>query len=73
MPIYEWSCLECGKRIEQFISVKDVEEKIPCDCGGVAYRIISPCSFQLKGNPEGWYKPAAKDPTPTTPTTGGLS
>lgn len=64
MPIYEWLCAECGKITEQFVSIKEAEEKIPCGCGGTAYRIISPSNFRLLG--DGWDKPAAKDPSPKT-------
>jgi putative FmdB family regulatory protein len=70
MPLYEYRCSVCEKVTEIFISMKDAEEKIPCECGHTAYRIISGCTFLLKGNPEGWYNPAKKDPKPT-PKTGG--
>jgi putative FmdB family regulatory protein len=65
MPLYEYLCPKCDKITELFVSIKEAEEKIPCDvCGETAYRIISPSTFLLKGNPRGWDKPAAKDPSP---------
>ncbi len=66
MPIYQYFCSACEKTTELFVSIKEAEEKIACECGEPAYRIISPCTFLLKGDPRGWDKPAIKDPTPKT-------
>jgi putative FmdB family regulatory protein len=62
MPIYEYRCSKCDKIREEFVSIKQAEEKVMCECGAPAYRIISPTNFRLIG--EGWDKPAAKDPSP---------
>jgi putative FmdB family regulatory protein len=70
MPIYQYECSACGKITDLFVSMKEAEEKIMCGCGETAYRIISGCTFLLKGPAEGWYKPAAKDPNPKPPTGG---
>jgi putative FmdB family regulatory protein len=60
MPIYEYECADCGKSFEIFqkISEEPLEE---CKaCGGRLHRLISRCSFQLKGT--GWYVTDYKSP-----------
>ena len=35
MPIYEYICLDCGKRFEQMRSIKEADSPIACqDCAG---------------------------------------
>ena len=53
MPIYEYKCTKCGKEFEEFHGITD--DTIPaCGfCKGKAKRLISNCSFHLKGT--GWY------------------
>ncbi len=53
MPVYEYECTKCGKRIEvmQKFSDPPIER---CElCGGKMKKLISQCSFHLKGT--GWY------------------
>ena len=51
MPVYEFKC-ECGEITEDLVRV-DTRE-IPCPkCGKKAEKILSPCTFTLKGG--GWY------------------
>ncbi len=60
MPIYEYECASCGKRFEIFqkISEKPLTEcKV---CKGRLHKLISNCSFQLKGT--GWYATDYKKP-----------
>lgn len=54
MPIYEYECQSCGKRIEALQRVNDPPLK-NCDCGdeGQLKKLISAPAFQFKG--EGWY------------------
>jgi putative FmdB family regulatory protein len=53
LPIYEYQCTECGKIFEVFQSFKD-EPLNKCNyCFGKVTKLISNCSFQLKGT--GWY------------------
>lgn len=53
MPIYEYECLDCGKRFEIFQKMSDDTLSVCRECKGRLNRLISMCSFQLKGS--GWY------------------
>jgi len=53
MPIYEYGCSECGKRIEAFQKIADEPLTVCPDCGGELSKLISNTSFVLKGG--GWY------------------
>jgi putative FmdB family regulatory protein len=53
MPIYEYECLDCGKRFEIFQKISEEPLKVCKECKGRLNRLISMCSFQLKGS--GWY------------------
>ena len=55
MPIYEYSCQECGKDFEEIQKFSDPPiELCPC-CGSLeAKRKVSVSAFHLKGG--GWYK-----------------
>ena len=54
MPIYEYECEDCGKDFEVFLGIKaqPVEKCIHCKSNNIR-KLISNCSFQLKGT--GWY------------------
>jgi putative FmdB family regulatory protein len=53
MPIYEYECSKCGKVFEVFQRITE-EPLTKCKfCQGTVNRLISQCSFQLKGT--GWY------------------
>ena len=54
MPIYEYECKACGKDFEVFLGIKaqPVEKCIHCKSNNIR-KLISNCSFQLKGT--GWY------------------
>ncbi|HAR95737.1 MAG TPA: FmdB family transcriptional regulator [Deltaproteobacteria bacterium] len=53
MPIYEYECSTCGKVFEAFQKItEDPLETCPV-CDSPVNRLISQCSFQLKGS--GWY------------------
>jgi putative FmdB family regulatory protein len=51
MPVYEFEC-QCGEIIEEFAQMNTELIKCP-KCHKTARKIISPCSFELKGG--GWY------------------
>lgn len=51
MPVYEFEC-QCGEITEELVRMNT--EQIECPkCHKMAKKIISPCSFELKGG--GWY------------------
>jgi putative FmdB family regulatory protein len=53
MPIYEYSCQDCGQIFEEWQSNFE-ERELQCPiCGGTSKRLISNTSFVLKGS--GWY------------------
>src|SRR6266571_6424755 len=53
MPIYEYECAKCGKRIEVIQKMSDKPLKEHEDCGGELTKLISASGFQFKGT--GWY------------------
>jgi putative FmdB family regulatory protein len=54
LPIYEYECEDCKKNFEVFLGIKDEPVKECIHCEGTSIRkLISNCSFQLKGT--GWY------------------
>jgi len=53
MPIYEYECSKCGKRIEVIQKMSDKPLKKHEDCGGALSKLISAAGFQFKGT--GWY------------------
>lgn len=52
MPVYEFQCKKDGKIIEKFVKMGTEEIECP-ECNGKAQKIISACTFTLKGG--GWY------------------
>ncbi|HEY4572805.1 MAG TPA: FmdB family zinc ribbon protein, partial [Thermoanaerobaculia bacterium] len=52
MPIYEYECLSCGKRIEILQRMNDAPPACPA-CGHEVKKLISSPAFHLKGS--GWY------------------
>ena len=51
MPIYEFEC-ECGETTEELVKIGT--ETIECpECKKTAKKILSACTFELKGG--GWY------------------
>ena len=53
MPIYEYECAKCGKRIEAIQKMSDKPLKKHEGCGGTLTKLISAAGFQFKGT--GWY------------------
>ena len=53
MPIYEYECLSCGKHFEHIQKITDDPLTICTFCNGKVKKLVSNCSFQLKGT--GWY------------------
>jgi putative FmdB family regulatory protein len=60
MPIYEYECTNCRKNFEIFQKIGD-DPLTKCRvCGGKLTKLISQCSFHLKGT--GWYVTDYKKP-----------
>ena len=54
MPIYEYACKSCGATFEVFLNSSDKPVKKCEFCNSTKIqKLISNCSFQLKGT--GWY------------------
>ena len=55
MPIYEYSCPDCGQRFERLQKMSEPPVQVCPTCGeGNVRKLISQTSFVLKGG--GWYK-----------------
>ena len=53
MPIYEYQCAACGRVVEKWQKISEEPLATCQSCGGNLSKIISNCSFHLKGS--GWY------------------
>ncbi len=53
MPIYEYCCEKCGDQFEHLQDFSDKPLKKCKKCGGRLRKLVSECSFHLKGS--GWY------------------
>jgi len=60
MPIYEYECEHCGKHFEIFQKIADSPLTECRVCKGKLNKLISQCSFHLKGT--GWYVTDYKKP-----------
>jgi putative FmdB family regulatory protein len=53
MPIYEYQCAACGQVLEKWQRFSEAPLTVCPQCGGSLEKLISSCSFHLKGS--GWY------------------
>jgi putative FmdB family regulatory protein len=56
MPIFDFSCDQCGQKIEKIMSYKDSEKfNETCKCGKGKYKknSVNKINFELKGK---WFK-----------------
>ncbi len=53
MPIYEYECAACGRVVEKWQKFSEAPLAVCSHCGGSLHKLISSCSFHLKGG--GWY------------------
>jgi putative FmdB family regulatory protein len=53
MPLYEYQCLNCGKKTEVIQRFEDAPLAACPSCGGEVKKLISSPAFQFKGT--GWY------------------
>lgn len=65
MPLYEYSCEECGHKFEAVVSVRDAESAMKCvGCGATTRRLFpSRGAFHLKGR--GWSRDGYGYPSPS--------
>jgi putative FmdB family regulatory protein len=59
LPIYEYQCTKCGRRVEMMQKITDESLQTCPSCKGQLRRLMSLTSFQLKGS--GWYATDYKD------------
>jgi putative FmdB family regulatory protein len=75
MPLYEYECTACHRRIEKIQKFSDPELTVCPHCGGKLERTITAAAVSFKGG--GWFKDgygsvkpsAATGDTPSTSTT----
>jgi len=53
VPIYEYQCTDCGKCFEHMQKITEEPLSSCAFCSGKVKKLVSNCSFQLKGT--GWY------------------
>jgi len=53
MPLYEYECQSCHRRIEKIQKFSDPPLEVCPHCGGGLEKLISSPAFHLKGS--GWY------------------
>lgn len=53
MPIYEYKCVSCGKKVEKIQKFSDPPLETCPECSGRLEKLLSHSSFHLKGT--GWY------------------
>ncbi len=53
MPLYEYECDACGKRLERIQKFSDPPLAVCPSCGGSLRKLVSSPAFQFKGT--GWY------------------
>lgn len=53
MPMYEYECQQCHKRMEKIQHFDDPEESVCVHCGGKLERLVSAPALQFKGG--GWH------------------
>jgi putative FmdB family regulatory protein len=78
MPIYEYQCAACGKIVEKWQKFSEAPLTVCPQCGGSLEKLISACSFHLKGS--GWYvndyagkSPSTGNPEAPKETTGATA
>ena len=54
MPLYEYQCRDCGRRLEIIQKFSDDPLTECSECGGTLEKVLSAPAFHLKGS--GWYK-----------------
>ncbi len=68
MPLYEYQCQQCHRRVEKIQKFSDAPLTTCPHCGGTLERTVTAPAIQFKGS--GWYKDLYSSAKPTT---GGSS
>jgi len=63
MPVYEYLCVECGHRFEQYRKVTDRDPKQCPKCGGSVRKVFLPVGIIFKGS--GFYSTDSRSPSET--------
>jgi putative FmdB family regulatory protein len=72
LPIYEYRCKKCGKRLERIQKFADAPLKTHEQCGGQLERLLSSPAIQFKGS--GFYiNDYARKPAPAESAGSGSS
>jgi len=78
MPLYEYECKACHRRLEKIQKFSDPELTVCPHCGGELERTITAAAFSFQGG--GWYKdgygsakPASSDTSSTPAATAPAS
>jgi putative FmdB family regulatory protein len=53
LPLYEYECIKCGRRVEKIQKFSDPPLTTCESCGGELQRLLSSPAIQFKGS--GWY------------------
>jgi putative FmdB family regulatory protein len=54
MPLYEYECTACHRRLEKIQKFSDAELTVCPHCGGKLERTVTAAAFSFQGG--GWYK-----------------
>lgn len=71
MPLYEYECQQCHRRVEKIQKFSDAPLTTCPHCGGVLERTITAPAVQFKGS--GWYKDLYSSAKPPAAPGGGES
>jgi len=67
MPLYEYECQACHRRLEKIQKFSDPELTLCPHCGGKLERTITAAAFSFAGG--GWYKDGYSSAKPETAST----
>ncbi len=71
MPMYEYECQACHRRLEKIQKFSDPELTVCPHCGGALERTITAAAFSFAGG--GWYKDLYSSAKPAEGAKGGDS
>ena len=69
MPLYEYQCQQCHRRVEKIQKFSDAPLAICAQCGGALERTLTAPAVQFKGS--GWYKDLYSSAKPAAATGNG--